>query len=545
MKWNNLTFNSFLLISSMLIAGLLSVHFGKELCWDMANYHYYNPYAYWYNRSNWDFFPTSFIHQFINPNIDLIGFYFITHFSSWMTEFSLGAIHGINCFLLYLIARQYLPTQGRIIPLTLSLLGMYGPTVLPGIGSFQNDNFVTLFVLTYVILQTWLIQQDLSNKRLSVYIIFLSGVILGLSLGFKFTAGIFVLGALISTLLLPVTLKTRLHWIIYLSLGCSLGFLCSAGFWLELMWQKHHNPFFPFFNNIFHSPDFPISNFRDTRFLPNNISQSLFFPFYFSWDGRTADASFQDVRFAILYVLFIAGLIKQLFIRTEKYTMDERWLITFFLFSYFAWQHYFSIARYLAALEMLAPLMIYLLLQHLIREPARFIIVAAMIFTFLIAMMNPIPMVRMPWYKGDFFNVQLPEMVSTNENAYVFVPNPAFVYDNQVASKSLAQQPQLGRWPDPRPQTYLIPAFPPTWHFIGIPFWNNDPNLSPQDAATIHQILRDQKPIYLMAAQKNLDTLRQTVTQFGINKLEKCEPIYSDRQKISNQMVLLCKASKG
>jgi hypothetical protein len=116
-----------ILILSMLLSGILSIYFGKELCWDLANYHFYNPFALLHARSTVDYWPNSNVHQYINPTIDLLSYFLIQNFTPRMSEFILGAIHGINLWLLFLIANRFLQGPYRTpLALLIALLGLYG-----------------------------------------------------------------------------------------------------------------------------------------------------------------------------------------------------------------------------------------------------------------------------------------------------------------------------------------------------------------------------------------------------------------------------------
>ena len=172
-----MTLNRFMLIFAMLLCGGISVYFGKELCWDLASYHYYNPFALLNARHNIDYWPSSNIQQYINPAIDFLSYFLITYFTPFMSEFILGAIHGINLWLLFLIAQHFLQQEKFKYSLALlfALLGLYGPTTLPGIGSFQNDNLISIFVLAFVLLQLY----SLENNKPLLTIYFSSVMIRG------------------------------------------------------------------------------------------------------------------------------------------------------------------------------------------------------------------------------------------------------------------------------------------------------------------------------------------------------------------------------
>lgn len=520
------------LLLSMLLGGWIAVWLGKELCWDQANYHYYNPYALLHHRQQLDFWPSSFIHQYLNPAIDMLPYYLINHVTPRQTEFVLGALHGINLWLVYLIARYF--TSGRFafpIALILALLGIYGPTALPGMGSFQNDNLVTLFVLGFVWLHLRFIHQHhADNTWRRSLLIMMSGSLLGMGLGLKLTTAIYVIAACVSIALMRDTIKARCKQLVLLNLGIALGFLLTAGYWMWWMWQQHHNPLFPFFNNIFHSQDFTNTHWRDTRSLPQGLLQTLFYPFYFSFDGRIADAPFRDLRFLMVYVLLLLASVSKLLRRpATPLSKSTYWFTAFFLSAYVIWQWYFSIARYLAPLEMLAPLMMYLLVREWLRDAAAQVAVLTLVFYIMAAFMQPIPVVRAHDYGDQFFNVHLPKPVHASPNAMVLIAYTAYVRDS-----------------NPRPQTYLIPFFPPQWRFVGVPFWQEQ---LLEDNVTIEKIralvAQYPKDIYLLTSDRNMPALLLAAQRFGLQPDGVCDPITSDRQQVSNQGVLLCHVTRS
>jgi hypothetical protein len=395
--------------------------------------------------------------------------------------------------------------------------------------------------------------EDNSSFRYS----FLSGLILGLGFGLKLTAGIYVVGGMLAMMFIPLSMHKKIKLLFLCGIGIFIGTLITSGYWMLMMWNEHHNPLFPFFNHFFHSPDFSQTDWRDTRFLPKNIWQTLFYPFYFSMDGRIADAPFRDFRFAVLYVLFVVAGIqfsRRLVVprlnsevrrpaacprdpyllagsrgqaagrRTSELSRGTTNLLLFFIFSYFIWQYYFSIARYLAPLEMLAPLMIYLLIRTLFKTPLPSASVTSIIFLGLFITLSPIPMIRAPWYETSFFNVKLPTFVTHTPAATVLIAYPAFVRNT-----------------DPRPQAYLIPFFPTDWRFIGMPLLNEKTLL---DAKTIHTIrnklAHSSQPFYLLTSDRNMPELYRAAQLFVLSPAGLCEKIFSDRQAVTHQQVLLC-----
>lgn len=524
---NKLRLHHLLLAFSILVGGCLSVKLGKELCWDLAYYHYYVAFSFFHHRQLVDFWPNSYIHQYLNPSIDFLTYFLINHFYPRTTEFLLGAIHGINLWLLFLIASTFI--QGRfkyILCFILAILGMYGPTTFPGIGSFQNDNTITLFILGCVWLQLKNYQHYQQTQRFSFLQLSVAGFILGLGVGLKLTAGVFVVGSLAATFLLPMPMRFKRTFIAGLAIFS--GMLITSGYWMYALWQQHHNPFFPFFNSLFHAPGFAFTDWRDTRFLPKTIWQHLFFPFYFSWDGRTADAPFRDVRFLCVYVLYVLVGVRLLWQkwqkRLQKIPLATMWLYLFFIVSYCIWQAYFSIARYLAALEMLAPLIIYLLIVQLVRDAHWRFALNTICLSLIFLVMVPIHLVRSPFYGSSFFNVRLPAIVKKHSSATVLIAYTAYVMDA-----------------DPRPQSYLIRFFPHHWQFIGVPFWQGKSVLTSLLAQQIRTKLQGNKSsIYLLTTQPYMPQLQSAAKQLGLTPAGTCASIFSDRQWIAHQQVWLC-----
>ena len=196
--------------------------------------------------------------------------------------------------------------------------------------------------------------------------------------------------------------------------------------------------------------------------MPHGLWETLFYPFYFSWHGRTADNSFRDFRFLIVYVLFVLVGVVWLWRKWrgkphENLSFTKEWLLYFFVFSYVTWQFSFSIMRYLVALEMLSPLVIYILVRQIIKDHYARAAGLMIIFYVLIFALIPIAAIRAPWYEADFFNVKLPGIVKQTPKATVLMAFPAYAL-----------------YTHPRPQTYLIPFFPQQWRFVGIPFANGN-----------------------------------------------------------------------
>lgn len=524
------------LIIGMLVCGLLAVSQGKELSWDLANYHYYNPFAYLNHRSQLDYWPSSYIHGYLNPFLDFLTYFLMNHLTPGQAVFIMGCIHGVNFWLLFSIALLTL----RLLPhiqhplisaLLLSVLGLYGPVALPGIGSFQLDNVVSIFVLSFVYLLLKSLIDYPKKKSLNQYIILLLGTIfLGFSAGAKLTAGIFAGGAFCSLLLLRLSWQERIRLLLISLVGFVVGFLFSSGYWMLILWQKYHNPIFPFWNGIFHSPFFPAYNWRDTRFLPKNWLQMIFYPFYFDFDGRTGESYFRDIRFALVYVCFAVYFFTLIFNKWYKKTsktlpISLQWLFCFFICSYFLWLIYFSMMRYIVTLEMLAPLVIFLLLDQLITNSEYKFYLLLLLFFTIILVMVPVQTVRVRKFDGNYFNITLPASIKKIPPATILVAYPAGALEA-----------------DPRPQTYLIPFFPKNWRFIGVPFRNQEYFLASIEREVKQRSLAR---IGLLSSENTMSKLYQAAQELGFRGKITCDNITDDRQATIKMPTMLCFVDKN
>jgi len=521
----------------MLACGIVAVYLGKELCWDLANYHYYNPYAFLHDRLRVDFWPSSNLHVRFIPTVDFLSYFLIYKFSSIQAVFILGAIHGINFWLLFQISHFFIRGLENkttiILALVLTIFGLYGPTALSGIGSFQHDDLISIFILSFFLLLSKTLYYYSDSKKLSIKWTFAAGLLLGIGTGLKLTAALFIVGSAIAFLILPIRFSDKAKLLLFWGLGVFLGIVLSGGYWMLILWKQFHNPFFPFFNGIFRSSDFLPINFKYSKFLPQSVWEILFFPFYFSWKGTSGDGLFQDFRFLIVYVLLIIASIKW-FWRNFYKKADQKpdlltfWLYAFFISSYIVWEYYFSIMRYMVALEMLAPLMIYLLARKMIQNFHTFITFLFFVFLIILFSLAPLKTFRIACLESSFFNVQLPSFVKPQSDAMVLLAYPAYALNLE-----------------PKPQAYLIPFFPSKWSFVGVPFLDGKflPDMKASEKI-LDLIKKHPGNFYLLTTDISMPELYRIAQDFGLVAQGECGEVLSDRQKISSKKVLLCPVIK-
>lgn len=395
--------------------GLLSVLIGQDANWDLANYHLYNPHALLHGRIGVDLAPAG-LQSYFNPLLDLPYYWMAMNLPPRAVAFAMGALHGLNLLLLVAIARQVLPGTGRWPVFLLALAGCLGATFLSELGNTMGDNTTAPLVLASL----WLCLRSLPaisrTGRGGLGALAAAGGLMGLAAGLKLTNAIYAVGLCLAlmggVLLAGAGWRKCLGAALAFGLAVLAGLAATSGYWFARMWAEFGNPLFPQFNAFFGSPLAAPISMADTRWHPRSWGEALLFPFVFTRDpARFGETALVQLLWPAAYALFWAwggvalwrslrrGLAKAMPQRVQAashpaasaetsgmartMTAAARLLLAFVAASYAAWLAVFSIGRYTAAMELLLPLVVWLLLHRLAgaaRAPrlARWLIVAAL-----------------------------------------------------------------------------------------------------------------------------------------------------------------------
>ncbi len=172
-----------------------------------------------------------------------------------------------------------------------------------------------------------------------------------------------------------------------------IGLFVTGGYWLYEVWRLFGNPLFPQFNNYFHGELASFEATRDLRFLPRSLFDKVFYPVIFTLDPqRAAELRYQQFSWIIAYAAVI-GLLIERFIRLfrksaepAQWNPQARYLLAFFCISYLFWLNIFGIYRYLIVIELLIPLLLFVIITHVFN--GRFAPRAALIFLVLLTAVN-------------------------------------------------------------------------------------------------------------------------------------------------------------
>jgi hypothetical protein len=479
----------FLLGLTPFLYGLSILWLGQDVSWDLRNYHFYNPFSFLTGRMGHDV-AVSHVATYYNPLMYIPFYYAVIWLPPKALGFMLGFLPGLNVFLIYGITRQMVdlgrPGKTAWYCLGLTLVAMLGTIQLAEIGTSYGDNVLSLPVL----MALWLIvrfrERLCASVRCGWPIAAAAGLLAGSALGLKQPFAIYCVGLCAAFFALAAPFGRRFVLAFIFGLGVLAGTALTGGFWLLEMWHRFQNPLFPYFNELFKSPWAAIGSYRDERFIPKNLAMWLLFPFWFTVDPtQVGEIGFRDLRFPLLYILLLALLARALLRLRRKPDGQEaadgngdsramtRFFIVFMIVSFLLWMKMFAVYRYAIVCEFMAPLIIFLVLGVLLRNPHRQVRTALASMIFLLFTLDPGHWGRRPW-TSDYFDVDLPALAA-QPNAVVLVTG----HD---------------------PMAYMIPFFPPQVRFLRIQGFvtGPSPSLNETDRLMMGALAAHKGPVLIL-----------------------------------------------
>ena len=485
----------FILFLPPFLFGVLSLTQGQDVNWDLLNYHYYAGYAFWTGSWQKDMMPAG-IQSTLEPLYNIFIFLLIHNFPPIGVGFILGILDGFVFTFLYLIAGIFVDKRIErasyrlAFKILLSLSGIYVPDFLSELGNTMGDVLTELFVLSGL----FVILRHMDSRSHSGWI--WGGILLGMGTGLKLTNGVYTLGMATAIILSVKTSKTNGKHLLFFLFWSGAGFIVTGGYWFYKLYQRFGNPFFPYYNRIFHSPYGLSIDSHDYRWFPSSLFEWIFFPFYFTKHHQIAELSIENYSFMLIYILLILVFLRliisklfqvQRFKELEKNHISprERLFLIFFLSSFFIWEMTFSYYLYLAPLEGLAPILIFILLRYLLVKQAAIVT----LFFILFNAINPHypDWGRISWGKSYF---QL-------EGIKKELPKEARVL---VSGKPLA---------------FVIPELPTGFEFFGL--GNLDGIASSYWYKEMHErIQKSTKSLYLLTYKDSLSENQKPLRKFEV-----------------------------
>jgi hypothetical protein len=478
-----------LLAAFIAAAGAGSLLLGQDANWDLQNYHYYNPWAWWHGRIFTKDLAAAQIQTFHNPVLDLPFYWMVT--AEWaprVIAFVMAipaAIAALFLCKLLLLMFGDLPREQRMVAVASSLaIGVTSAMAIGELGSTMNEWPLAALLM----LALWLIARELKRTAVSPLptgTLLLAGIIAGLAAGAKLTAATFAVG-LCGVLLGrgPYTwlaFRARFADASWFALGVIVGTAIALGPWAYALWIHFDNPIFPYGNQWIRSPwweprAIPL---RSASFGPRNLAEWLVFPFELLSPPPffVAEVPYRDARFPLTWALALLAPVVWLARRLRRTAtqyiasgIDAAWrvVVLFVIISFILWTAQHSIYRYLVPLDLLTGALIVGLLRKL--GPPRFAIVAAaLVAVTLIATTRFANWGRIDFGDRWFKVVQMPPVET---NAVVLITTGEAV-------------------------SYIIPMLPASSRYVGALNTIVDPSHRTKLVDTVRSIVRDHPgPLY-------------------------------------------------
>jgi hypothetical protein len=296
---------------------------GRDLNWDQLNYHFYAAYLYLDDRVSQDFMGASF-QGYLNA-LAYVPFYLMVraNWHSLVIGSTLALIHSTCLWLTYGIARVLIPAQTAHREAVIAasvVLALLAPLYLVEIGSSFIDVTTTIPVLAGVLLV-----MAFHVRPARGALVFIGGALLGAACALKLTNVIFALAAGVFVLFASVPLRRIAYLLAGYAIGGAIGFLLFEGSWALRLYREFGNPFFPFFNAWFRSPEFPPFNLVHARFVAQSAGEYVLFPLRILdlYQRVYSELRAPDIRFLVVFVLLTAAAIAALLRRIQRPSSSE------------------------------------------------------------------------------------------------------------------------------------------------------------------------------------------------------------------------------
>ncbi|MBZ5496180.1 MAG: hypothetical protein LAP85_07230 [Acidobacteriia bacterium] len=508
------------LLLSMAASAGIAVALGQDASWDVLNYHFYGGYAFLHKPLNYDFAPAQ-VQSFFNPLQHVLSYLMLEHLPGKVAVALLGAIQGLNCYLVFQIAQVLFRSWKNPLRLLLSLscaaAGFYGAVGIAELGTTFGDNLGSLLILAGLLLIIRHLMLRRALAPVSIVQLAIAGVSIGFAFGLKLTVATYVAAILSSLTACLLTSRHRVRMLAAFGCGLAIGFIAAYGIWGISLYREYGNPVFPYANAIFRSPYYDLENVSDTRFLPQTWQQTLLYPFYFARKNHlVSEMDFRDVRLAFCYVALVLlagaglfGLFRRGGNTINRDLPRQRYVCLLFLalvfaISYVIWEHLFSIYRYLIVLELLAPTFLALVLAHFLRRKSLVFVFSLFLNLILCKSMIP-PDYGRQKFDDNFLKVEIPPFHALDKCIVLMAGEEA--------------------------TSYIVPHFPSGTRFVRVSsnflFVGRNPNLGEKIRKMLAQYDSARTLVYVANAGE-MDVVRNAVFYYGVTlDTESCREVRS------------------
>ena len=242
-----------------------SYYAGKDLNWDLQNYHYYLGAYLAQGRDGLDFFPAS-VQSYLNP-LPHLPFYWLNRLG--LPALVVGSVLAVSAVFNLMAIRRI---AALVMPMTFGnraffvegavALSALSPIFLAEVGTSYVDVLVSipcLYAVYFLLAQTGLPRW---------HYVWAAGFLLGLAVGLKPTTVLFAAIACLCFLVNELIRNWRngLNAMLVLIVSGFAGLLLTEGWWAWHLYGQYGNPVFPLLNDVFQSDWFPHLPLANARF---------------------------------------------------------------------------------------------------------------------------------------------------------------------------------------------------------------------------------------------------------------------------------------
>jgi len=360
---------------SLALGCSIESHFLIDQNWDRAMYHDYvsDALTHGWLKSDW---MAAGLNTWTNP----LSEQFIKFFE-WVFQPTIGdKIFGLTVLtgtttLLWLLCMEIFRSnpKRKNISMFVTLFGLMSPFFLSELGTTFQNSYTTLPIITGVLFWAKYVRQP---KEIYLFCCF---IFLGLAVTCKLTNIIFLLPFLVLFTFTLFSQKGLLSTTRSLSstiCGLSVG-LSPLIVWSYFTYVNTGNPFFPYYNKLFHSNYFPNTNFRDMRWKFQGFTSLK--SIYSGWlyGNPISELKAIDVGIALVFLTYsIVGILSLRTLSTRERFRQKlpefysnfsitNFIEIWYFFSFTLWVLFFFYARYAEPLELMSGLILYFSVQRI------------------------------------------------------------------------------------------------------------------------------------------------------------------------------------
>jgi Glycosyltransferase family 87 len=423
-------------ISCAVLALVTNYLLGKEMAFDLLNYHLYAGFGAVNDRFGQDYFAAG-PQSYFNPYA-YVPFYALV--STGLPALAIGSLlavaHSIILWLTFELAIAVCPSEDSRTRVATGIcavaLAYMNPILMQQIGSSFADIMTAELVLAGWVLLAGAVRSPRAAPVIS------AGLIVGAACALKLTNTVHAIAGFAVLIMLPLSLRGRLRHSLFYGISLVIGLGIFAAPWSYRLERMFGNPVFPLMNSVFRSPEFTTEPLRHFRFIPDTFAEAVWRPFAMLDPMPMVHEELRspDLRYAVLVVLLTVLLLHWLWRRIAsrstqsthaKFAISTRMVAALGCglgADWVLWLSGSGNSRYFLPMACVAAVVIVGLLFRLFatRPKVRNYILAAIfaIQAVQLWMGTQYRWHEVPW-GGPWFNIAVPETLRTEPSLYLTV----------------------------------------------------------------------------------------------------------------------------